>query len=363
MKTIPFFTLEREYGERKKSIDTALQRVVQSQQFILGHEGELFEKEFASYLGARYAVGVASGTDGLVLALHALGIGPGDEVITQSNSFVATAEAVAIVGATIVFADIDANTYQLDIQNLTKKITKKTKVILPVHMYGAPAPMNEILALAKKHSLFVIEDACQAHGALYGKKKLGTIGDIGVFSFYPSKNLGAYGDAGCVVTSSTRLHKRIAMMRNHGQNHKYIHEIKGINSRLDEIQAAVLRVKLTWLDVVNSEHRKAAARYRSLLTVQSQEILPAGESNFYVFVIQVQKRDQLQRFLLQKGIQTLIHYPVPIHLQKPFSRGYKKGSLPATEYLAESCLSLPLFPGIRDDEIFEVCKQINAFYA
>ncbi|MEN9407205.1 MAG: hypothetical protein RLZZ455_421 [Candidatus Parcubacteria bacterium] len=363
MKTIPFFTLEREYSERKKSIDAALQRVVRSQQFILGHEGTFFEKEFASYLGAKFVVGVASGTDGLVLALHALGVGPGDEVITQSNSFVATAEAVAIVGATIVFADIDADTYQLDIQDLKKKITKKTKVILPVHMYGAPAPMNEIRALAKKHSLFVVEDACQAHGAMYGKKKLGTLGDIGVFSFYPSKNLGAYGDAGCVVTNSTRLHKRIVMMRNHGQNHKYIHEIQGINSRLDELQAAVLRVKLTWLDPVNREHRHAAMRYRSLLSVKSQEILPSGESNFYVFVIQVQRRDQLQRFLHEKGIQTLIHYPVPIHLQKPFSKGYKKGSLPVTEYLAESCLSLPLFPGIRDEEISEVCKQINAFYA
>lgn len=358
---VPFFTLEREYGDHKKQINAAVLRVIASQRFILGVEVTSFEKEFSAYLGVKHAIGVGSGTDGLVLALRAVGVSQGDEVITQANSFIATAEAVSILGAKIVFSDIDPRTYQIDLSDLQKKITKKTKVIIPVHMYGAPAPIDEIIRIAKKHSLFVIEDACQAHGSTYKKKKLGTFGDVGVFSFYPSKNLGAYGDAGCVVTNNSSFQKNIVMMRNHGQKRKYIHELLGINSRLDELQAAVLSVKLKFLEKINNEHRKHVRLYLSNLTVKTQEIIRGGVSNYYVFVIQVKKRDQLQQFLKKSGIETLIHYPVPIHLQKPFSQGYKHGSLPVTEELARTCLSLPLFSGITSAEILYVCNKVNEF--
>lgn len=360
---VSFFTLEREYHLHKKEINSAISRVLQKHQFILGEEVSAFEKEFSAYLDVKHAIGVGSGTDGLVLALRAVGVSPGDEIITQANSFIATAEAISMVGAKAVFVDIDPATFQIDLGDLQKKITSRTKAIIPVHMYGAPAPMTDIIRIAKKYSLFVIEDACQAHGSTYKKKKLGTFGNIGVFSFYPSKNLGAYGDAGCVVTNNSYFHKSIQMMRNHGQKKKYIHETFGINSRLDELQASVLRVKLRFLEKINDEHRGNAKLYRSNLTVSTQEIIPRGLSNYYVFVIRVKKRDQLQKFLKNAGIETLIHYPVPIHLQKPFSKGYKIGSLPFTEDLARTCLSLPLFPGISSAEILYVCKKINKFLA
>lgn len=361
IKKIPFFTLEREYRLHEKHINAAVTRVLRSQQFILGRETELFEKEFAAYLGVRHAIGVGSGTDGLILALLAVGIKKGDEVITQANSFVATAEAISFVGAKAVFVDINPATYQIDMLDLSNKITKRTKAIIPVHMYGAPGPIREVITFAKKNALFVIEDACQAHGATFEGKKLGTFGDIGVFSFYPSKNLGAYGDAGCVVTNSASLQKSIAMMRNHGQKTKYFHDTIGINSRLDEIQAAVLRIKLHYLEKTNDEHRKNANLYQSLLTVKMQEIIPGGNSNYYVFVIQIKKRNLLQEFLKDVGIETMIHYPVPIHLQRPFSQGYKPGSLPITEGLAKTCLSLPLFTGISPDEVKYVSEKVNSF--
>lgn len=360
-RKIPFFTLEKEYLMHEKQINAAVARVLKSQQFILGRETELFEEEFAAYLGIKYAIGVGSGTDGLILALLALGITKGDEVITQSNSFVATAEAIAFVGAKAVFVDIDPGTYQLEMADLQNKISKKTKAIIPVHMYGAPGPIREVVAFAKKNALYVVEDACQAHGSSYNGKKLGTFGDIGVFSFYPSKNLGAYGDAGCVVTNSSSIQKSIAMMRNHGQKTKYFHDTIGINSRLDEIQAAVLRLKLKFLEKTNNEHRRIATLYHSLLRVKTQAIIAGGNSNYYVFVIQVKKRDSLQRYLKETGIETIIHYPVPIHQQRPFSNGYKPGSLPVTEELARTCLSLPLFTGISGDEIRYVSEKVNAF--
>lgn len=360
---IPFVNLKAQYKNIKPEIDKAIKRVVTTQAFILGKELEAFEKEFAKYLGVKHAVGVNSGTDGLILSLLALGIGKGDEVITPANSFVATTTAIVQVGAKPVLVDCDPNTYQIDVAQVEKKITKKTKAILPVHLYGAPCEIDKLQEIAKKNNLLLIEDACQAHGATLNTKKLGTFGDIGVFSFYPSKNLGAYGDGGAIVTDSKDLYEKLIKMRNYGQTKKYYHDSFGLNSRLDEIQASVLRVKLKYLDKWNKERNRIAASYKkSIKNYKTQLIIKNGKSAYHLFVIESEKRDKLQKYLSENGIQTLIHYPTPIHLQEVNSSlGYKNGDFPNSEKIASRILSIPIYAELGTIEQDYVTQILNKF--
>lgn len=361
--SVPFYDLSSEYKLIKKDIQNAVDKVISSQQYILGSELSSFEDEFATYLGVHHCVGVGSGTDGLLLALLALDIKKGDEVITQANSFIATAYAISLVGASPVLIDVDPKTHQMDITKLEKLITRKTKVIIPVHLFGSPAPIKEIIKIAKKNKVKVIEDACQAHGGRYDEKKLGSFGDLSVFSFYPSKNLGAYGDGGAVCTNSKSMYEKLLLLRNYGQRKKYVHETFGRNSRLDEIQAAVLRVKLTHLDAFVKERNKIAMYYRSnLKNVKYPEVVKDGSSAYHLFVITHKKRDSLQRMLSNKGIGTLIHYPIPIHLQKVYTSLRKSnGSYPVSEMLAKTSLSLPFFFGISKKQLEYVVSSINSF--
>jgi dTDP-4-amino-4,6-dideoxygalactose transaminase len=360
---IPFLDLKAQYQSIKPEIDEAIKRVIDSQSFILGNELVEFEKEFANYLGVKYAVGVNSGTDALILSLMSLGIGKGDEVIVPVNSFIATALAITLVGATPVLTDCDSKTYEIDVEQVRKKINKKTKAVMPVHLYGASAKVDELRKVADQNGLFLIEDAAQAHGATFKNQKLGTFGDLGAFSFYPGKNLGAYGDAGAVVTNNGELYEKLCKLRNYGQTKKYYHDSLGFNSRLDEIQAAVLRVKLKYLDGWNKKRNSIAERYdRELKGFKTQTILEGSTSNYYLFVIETDKRDQLQDYLSKQGIETLIHYPVPIHLQKVYQDlGYKKDDFPVAEKLAGKILSIPIFPELEASGADFVIKTLNDF--
>ena len=360
---IPFLDLKAQYKSIKPEIDKAIKKVIDSQRFVLGQELESFEKEFAKYLGVKYVVGVNSGTDGLILALLSLDIGKGDEVITPANSFVATTNAIVQIGAKPILVDCNPNTYQIDIKRVEEAVTKTTKAILPVHLYGAPSEIDKLKKVAKRYKLLLIEDACQAHGATLNNKKLGVFSDLGVFSFYPGKNLGAYGDGGAIVTNNKNLYEKLLKLRNYGQSKKYYHDNFGINSRLDEIQAAILRVKLKYLDKWNKERNKIADNYNeSLKNYKTQKIIKNGKSCYHLFVIESDNRDKLQRYLLDNGIHVLIHYPVPIHLQKTYRRlGYKEGDFPNAEKLSKTLLSLPLYPEITNKEIMHVSKFINIF--
>lgn len=360
---IPFLNLQRQYKTIKHEINRVMQSVVNKQSFILGKKLQCFEKEFAKYLGVEYAVGVSSGTDGLILALRALDISKNDEVITSANSFMATTLAIVSVGAIPILVDCDPQTYEIDIKEVKRKITKKTKAILPVDLYGNPCDILELRQIADKHKIYLIEDAAQAHGARVGNKKIGAFADISVFSFYPVKNLGAYGDAGAVVTNKQKVYEKLIKLRNYGQTKKYVHEIIGYNNRLDEIQAGILSVKLQYLDEWNRERNKIAAVYRKGLRYSlMQKIKKDYYSCYHLFVIESNKRDKLRTFLEKKGIYTLIHYPIPIHLQPCFSfLGYKKGDFPATEKLANRILSLPIYPELTKDEIFYIIEQVNDF--
>jgi dTDP-4-amino-4,6-dideoxygalactose transaminase len=365
---VPFINLNREYQSIKDEILTAIQRVFERGQFILGKEVSLFEEEFAHYCGVRYGVGVASGTDALYLALIAAGIGEGDEVITVSNSFIATALAISFTGARPVFVDIDPETYTIDpnlIEELLKKRRKRVKAILPVHLYGHPADMGAIMEIAKKYDLIVIEDACQAHGAEFEGKKAGSFGVMGCFSFYPTKNLGCYGDGGMVVTNSRKLYERLLLLRNYGEKKKYQHIIKGRNSRLDELQAAILRVKLKYNDEWNEKRRRNAFFYHERLK-GLDIICPTEREGFkhvyHLYVIRTKKRNDLQKFLKNKGIETLIHYSIPIHRQRAFNElGYNSGRLPITEEVSREILSLPISPQMTNSELEDVINQINLF--
>lgn len=358
---IPFLDLKAQYQTIKPEIDDAIARVIQSQSFILGKELEEFEKEFANYLGIQYVVGVNSGTDGLILSLMSLGIGEGDEVITQPNSFIATTTAITQVGAIPVFVDCDSDTYQIDVNKIEEKINVKTKAILPVHLFGAPCEIDKIKEIARKHKLYLIEDACQAHGSAFNKKKLGTFGDLGVFSFYPGKNLGGYGDGGAVVTDSKALYEKLLSLRNYGQRKKYFSESFGLNSRLDEIQAAVLRVKLKYLDKWNSKRNIIAEKYANELKgYKIQRVIDKGISNYYIFSIEVENRENLQKCLDENNIGTLIHYPVPIHLQKVNKwLGYKVGDFSVAEKVATKILSLPMYPEISEESQNIIINCLN----
>lgn len=366
MIKVPFVDLQRQHKLLADELHEAIRLVLERSQFVMGQELEAFEEEFAHYCGVSYCIGVGSGTDALFLALKACGIDFGDEVITVSHTFISTAYAILWTGATPVFVDIDPDTYTLDAYEAEKAITPRTKAILPVHIYGQCADMDPLMLLAKKHNLWIIEDACQAHGATYKGMKAGSMGNVGCFSFYPTKNLGAWGDGGAITTNDEKLARSVRSLRNYGQSDKYHFQAMGYNSRLDELQAAVLRVKLKYLDDWNRSRKKHAKSYYRFLDkcdVIVPKIVEWGESVFHLFVILSSNRDALSKYLNKNGIANLIHYPVPVHLQKIISDiGIVWGNLVNTESCATQVLSLPIYPEINDEQIAYVCHSINDFF-
>jgi dTDP-4-amino-4,6-dideoxygalactose transaminase len=362
---IPMNDFKLQYHSIKEEVDKAISDVLESGWYILGENVKSFEKEFADYCGSKFAVGVGNGLEALQLAMLAHGIGNGDEVITVANTAVATALAISFTGAKPVFVDIDPENYGMDVSQIKKRITKKTKAILPVHLFGHPVDMDPLVELAESSGLLVIEDASQAEGAEYRGRKAGALGDIGCFSFYPTKNLGAYGDGGVVTTDDKKIAEKLSLLRNYGQKTRYVHLIKGLNSRLDEIQAAILKVKLKHLDEWNEKRRDIAKLYSELL--QGTSVFCPVEKDYarhvyHLYVIRCQRRDQLQRFLDSRGVVTLIHYPIPIHLQKAYDDlRVLRGSLPVTEKIADEILSLPIFPELEKGQIEEVAGSIKTF--
>lgn len=358
---IKFFDLIREDSEIVSDIRQAIEIVVNSSDFVLGEEVKKFEEEFASYLNIKHVITCGSGTDALFLSIKALGIGEGDEVILPAFTFIATVLAVSNNSAKPVLVDIDPLTHSIDVGKIEAVITPNTKAIIPVHLYGNPADMDKILSIAKKHKLLVIEDAAQAHGATYRGKKAGTMGDLGCFSFYPSKNLGAYGDGGAITTNNDKLAEKLRLLKNYGQPKKYFSKIKGFNSRLDSIQAAILRVKLKKLDENNKERRKNALLYKELLkNIDIKIPLETSDSKsvYHIFPVLVNKRDLLIKELRKKGVNTLIHYPIPIHLQESYVElGYRKGDFSVSERVARTTLSLPMYSKLTEKEIRFICKQ------
>lgn len=363
---VPFVDLNVQYQSIATEVQEAISRVIERSAFILGDELELFEREFAEYCETGFAVGLDNGTSALELALRAYGIGDEDEVITSAHTFIATASAIAFTGARPVLVDIDSNTYNLNPDQIEAAITSNTKAIIPVHLYGQPADMDKVMDIASNHNLIVIEDACQAHGARYKNRRVGSIGDAAAFSFYPSKNLGAYGDGGILVTDNEELAEKIRMLRNYGQKEKYNHLFLAYNRRLDTIQAAILRVKLKLLDDWNESRRRAASLYNRLIAdsvIHLPYCAPYAEHVYYLYVIRVSKRDKLQAWLKTKGVATGIHYPVPIHQQKAYEYlGYKEGDFPITEQYVGEFLSLPMFPEITEEQIAYVAECIQSFY-
>lgn len=360
---ILFNDLRPQHQRMRQEILDVLARVVDSGWFILGKQVEAFEHEFADYCSARFGIGVGSGTEALHLGLLACGVQPGDEVITVAFTAVPTVTAITLAGATPVFVDIDPVTFTMDPSQVENRIGPRTKVILPVHLYGHPADLDPLLAIARRHGLRILEDAAQAHGARYRGRPIGSIGDLTAFSFYPTKNLGACGDAGLVTTNDPELADRLRLLRNYGQRNRYLHEVPGANSRLDELQAAVLRAKLPKLDYWNAERRKRAERYRTML----QTVGLPGEQSWahhvwHLYVIRSLHRDALQQHLTARGISTLIHYPIPVHLQPAYRHlGVQPGTLPNTERLAREILSLPLYPELPLDQVAYIAEQVNAF--
>lgn len=362
---IPLVDLKAQYLSIKEEIDEAIQRVLNKCNFIMGDEVKEFEEELASFCSAKYAVGVSSGTDALLLALKAINIQPGDEVITVPNTFIATTEAITMAGGKIKFVDINEETFNIDTNKIESAITNKTRAILPVHLYGQPANMDPIKDVAKKYNLKVIEDAAQAHGAEYNNKRVGALGDIGIFSFYPGKNLGAYGDAGAVVTNDPDISHKIAMLRNHGRTKKYEHEYEGYNCRLDTLQAAILRVKLKYINSWNEARRNHASSYRKLL--QNTDIILPTEQKvskhiYHIFAVRTADRDNLLNKLKNEGIGAGIHYPIPLHLQPAYRYlGYKAGDFPVTEKCAREIISLPMYPELDEVKIKKVAEAICKF--
>jgi dTDP-4-amino-4,6-dideoxygalactose transaminase len=354
-----------QYLAHKAAIDAAIQRVLENGRYVLGPEVAAFEAEFAAYIGAGHAIGVANGTDAIAIALKALGIGPGDEVITTAHTAVATVAAIELAGATPVFADIERDYFTLDPAKVEKMISPKTKAIIAVHIYGQPAALDEFQAIAKRHGLRLIEDSAQCHGARYDGKRLGSIGDIACFSSYPTKNLGAIGDGGAIVTSDAELAQRCKLIREYGWAERYVSHIVGQNSRLDELQAAVLRVKLAALDVDNQKRADIAARYDRALA-STGLVLPKRRPNtshvFHLYVLRSTQRDALIESLKQAEIGALIHYPVPVHRQKAYLGRVRGGeSLPETERAALEVLSLPMYPELTNDEVERVVSAVQRF--
>ena len=361
---IPFANPKAQYLSHKEEIDEAVQQVLASGRYVLGNEVETFEREFAEYLRVSYCIGAGSGTEALHLALKACGVGVGDEVITVSHTAVATISAILLTGATPVFVDIDPLTYTMDPRLLRSALTTRTRAVIPVHLYGHPADMEAISCTAREEGLYVIEDCAQAHGATYQGRRVGSFGDMACFSFYPTKNLGGLGDGGAVVTNNPELYKKTRMLREYGWTQRYVSQIMGWNSRLDEIQAAILRVKLKYLDRDNVRRGRLARIYEEGL-IGNGIVVPTvreGASHVYhLYVIRVNERDRLLDFLLQKGIGASIHYPQPVHIQPAYA---EMGTcLPQTERIAGEILTLPMYPELKEDEVKFVVETIKEFYS
>ncbi len=371
---IPFGDLHKQYSIIQAEIDLAIREVLDSGWFILGEQGEAFEQEFTEYCRAQYGVGVGSGTEALHLALLAAGVELGDEVVTVPNTAFPTISAISFAQAIPRFVDIDLATYLMDVELLTamlhseidQKGKTRIKVIMPVQLYGQCADMEPIMKLARQYDLVVIEDAAQAHGAEYKGQKAGTLGDIGCFSFYPSKNLGAFGDGGMIITNNPEFAERARLLRNYGQEKRYYHKIKGFNSRLDEMQAAILRKKLDHLEEWNQRRRQHAALYNSLLQdapITRPTEVEYGTHVYHLYIIRTQERDCLQSYLREQGIGTLIHYPIPVHLQEAYADlEIPRGTFPIAERCAQEILSLPMYPELEAEHIQEICSCIHEFY-
>jgi dTDP-4-amino-4,6-dideoxygalactose transaminase len=363
---VPFIDLEAQYQSIKDSVAVTIQEVLESCSFAGGPFVEHFENDFAAFCRCEYAIGVGSGTEALWLALLGQGIGPGDEVITVPNTFIATAEAISFCGAKPVFIDIDEQTYTMEPNQIEPAITPRTKAIIPVHLFGHMAEMDPIMDIARRNDLYVIEDACQAHGAQYKGRLAGSIGDVGCFSFYPSKNLGAFGEAGAIVTNDGQLNEKIKMLRDHGQYKKYHHTIIGWNARMDGLQGAILRVKLEYLRGWNERRRRNAQFYGELLRDIDGIILPKEVDHvkhvYHIYAICIENRDDLIGTLREKNIYCGIHYPLPLHLQGAYhSFGMQAGSLPVAEKCAEKLVSLPMFPELTERQIQYVAQKIKDF--
>lgn len=364
---VPFVSFEPMHKELRKELDAAYTRVMDSNYFIRGQECKLFEDEFAAYCGAAHCIGVANGLDALYLILRAMGIGTGDEVIIPSNTFIATALAVSYTGATPVFVEPDIRNYNIDVKKIEAAITDKTKAIIAVHLQGRAADMDEINKIAGKYHLQVLEDAAQAHGTRYKGKRVGALADAAGFSFYPGKNLGALGDGGCVVTNNKELADKVRALGNYGSDYKYHHIYQGNNSRLDEMQAAFLRVKLPHLDRWNEDRRKTAKRY--LTEIHNPQIIlpPMAEEDYdhsyHVFVVRCKDRDRLEGYLHEHGIATVKHYPVPMHLQGAYEKlGLKQGDFPIAEEISDTVLSLPMYYGMTEEEVEKVIECVNQYH-
>lgn len=363
---VDLLDLNVQYHNIHDKVDKAIKDVLESTHFIMGPNVKEFEKEAAEFTGVKHALGVANGTDAIMLILKALGVGPGDEVITTPYTFFASAETTSVLGATPVFADIDKNTLCIDPESIEKKITDKTKAIIPVHIFGQMCDMDKIMEISKKYDIPVIEDACQAIGAEYKGKKAGSIGIAGTYSFFPTKNLGCYGDGGMVVTNSDELAEKVRMLRVHGAREKYRHEAIGYNSRLDEIQAAVLRVKLNYLNEWSLNRYERAQVYHGLLK-DTDIVVPFEDENckhvYHQYVIRCERRDELAKYLNEKGIGTAIYYPIPVHLLEVYkSLGYKEGDLPISDKACEKALALPMFPELTTEQQEYVVQCIKDFY-
>jgi dTDP-4-amino-4,6-dideoxygalactose transaminase len=364
---VPFVDLRAQHDSIRKELFDTITQIIDTSSFIMGPAIKEFEPKFAEFCGCKHAIGVSSGTSALHLALWALGIGRGDEVITIPHTFIATTEAISLRGAKPVFVDIDAATFTMDVSKLEAAITPRTKAVIPVHLYGHPTDMDPLLEIARKHNLKVVEDCAQSHGAEYKGKRVGTMGDAGCFSFFPGKNIGAMGDAGAVTTNDDAIAAKVAKLRNHGREGKYEHEMVGYNERMDTLQAAILNVKLPHLNGWNEMRRTHAAEYGAALAGAEVELPTVARDCkhvYHLFVIRHPNRDDLQKFLKEKGIATGVHYPLPLHLQPAYADlGYKQGDFPVTEKVAKEILSLPMFPEMTSGMVSEVAAAIREFLA
>jgi len=352
-----------QYLKIKSEIDKAVLDVIDSSQFIQGPAVKEFEKNIEAYLGCKHAIGCASGTDALQIAMMALEIKPGDEIITTPFSFIATTETIALLGAIPVYVDIDLKTYNIDPAKIEKKITERTKAIMPVHLYGQSCEMDEIMEIAGKNNLYVIEDAAQALGAEYNDRKICTIGQIGCISFYPSKNLGAFGDAGMLTTNDDNLAEKIIMITSHGSRKRYYHEVLGVNSRLDSIQAAILNIKLKYLNEYCEARITAAKKYNEKLKsfFETPYEMPDSKHIYHQYSIRVNNRNELQKYLAESGIPSMIYYPVPLHMQQAYKYQYKYGDFPVTEKASEEIISIPMHTELDDSQIDYICEKIIEF--
>lgn len=363
IKSIQMVDTKNQYLKIKNEIDSAVSEVIESTQFIQGPAVKNFEKNVEKYLKAKNAIGCASGTDALQIAMMALDIKPGDEILTTPFTFVATTETIALLGAVPVYVDIDPDTYNIDVNKIESKITSKTKAIIPVHLYGQPCDMDSIMDIARKNKLYVIEDAAQAMGAEYNNKMICTIGDIGCISFYPSKNLGAFGDGGMITTENDEFADKLRMIIAHGSKKKYFHETLGVNSRLDSIQAAILNVKLKYLDEYCNARYNAAMKYNKHFDgiFKTPFIMKNVKHIFHQYSIRVKNRDKMMEYLKENGIPSMIYYPVPLHLQEAYKYNYKQGDYPVSEEIAKDIISLPMHTELTDEQIDYIASKVIEF--